>query len=119
MVNRIGGDAGTAIHTSVSFGIAANMTLAFPVDEFGRHPPEPPTEPDKRGRADYPAPSQEEDSKYPATVRPFLIREIPEISTAKILRLGAGSRQTGRERPGGSPEHHMSPASRSRIIPPS
>jgi hypothetical protein len=71
MVNRIGGDAGTAIHTSVSFGIAANMTLAFPVDEFGRRPSEPPTEPRQKGAGQITRAKSEKDSQYAATACPF------------------------------------------------
>jgi hypothetical protein len=57
MVSRIGGDAGTAIHTSVPFEIAANMTLAFPVDRFGRRRLEVPPAP-----ISCPAPSREEEA---------------------------------------------------------
>jgi hypothetical protein len=62
MVSRNGGDAGTAIHTFVPFGIAANMTLAFLVDRFGRRLLEVPPAPAKGCRASCPAPSREEEA---------------------------------------------------------
>jgi hypothetical protein len=62
MVSRNGGDAGTAIHTSVPFENPANMTLAFPVDRFGRRRLEVAPAPAKGCRASCPAPSREEEA---------------------------------------------------------
>jgi hypothetical protein len=86
MVSRNGGDAGTAIHTFVPFGIAANMTLAFP--EIWQASSGSPTGPDKRVPGKLPGAESGGGSDYPAKVCAFLIREIPETSSAKISRLG-------------------------------
>jgi hypothetical protein len=61
MVSRNGGDAGTAIHTFVPFGIAVNMTLAFWLDLAGVVWKSPPA-PAKGCRASCPAPSREEEA---------------------------------------------------------
>jgi hypothetical protein len=89
MVSRNGGDAGTAIHTSVPFENPANMTLAFPVDRFGRRRLEVPPAPAKGCRARLPGAESGGGSDHTAKVCAFLIRECPKHRRQKYSRLGA------------------------------
>jgi hypothetical protein len=87
MVSRNGGDAGTAIHTFVPFGIAANMTLAFP--EIWQASSGSPTGPDKRVPGKLPGAESGGGSDHTAKVCAFLIRECPKHRRQKYSRLGA------------------------------
>jgi hypothetical protein len=122
MVRRNGGDAGTVIHTSVPFGIAATMTFALPLAELSRCLLELLSNLDKRVPGKLPGTESGGGNHQATMASPFLIREMPGTSTAKILRLGtvitlfAHYPRWPRSTPGGGPQHQMTPADPERLL---